>query len=362
MTSTILDLISAAKQNTPLAPAAYQEVFDSQHSLFALLDAAYQIRKMHFGNKVQVHIINNVQNGLCPENCKYCAQAVDSEAPIEKYRMKSEEEILAEARNAYESGAFRYCMVASGRGPSEKQIQFYSQIIKKIKSEFPIQVCLSSGLMGKSATDQLKAAGLDRLNHNLNTAAENYAEICSTHTYQDRVNTLEAGAASGLELCSGVIVGMGESDTDLINLAFQIRKLGIVSIPVNFFLPIEGTQLQPNQTTTPERCLRILALFRLINPKAEIRVAAGREFHFRSLQPLAFFAANSLFLDGYLNAKGSSSRDTLAMLKDAGFEIDSRFSIDDLSSDEQDQIPQTAYDIKIKSKEDLRPEFANTSL
>ncbi len=357
-TLTINQLETAAFAEQILDAELYESVLDETFSLISVLHAAYRIRQSWFGNKVQVHIINNIQNGLCPENCKYCAQAVDSAAPIEKYRMKSEDEIISEAKRAYESGAFRYCMVASGRGPSEKQVEFYSGVIQKIKANYPIQVCLSSGLMGSDATTKLKAAGLDRLNHNLNTSEENYAEICSTHTFQDRLNTLKAGADAGIELCSGIIVGMGESNADLVSLALQLRKLNVQSIPVNFYLPIEGTNLAAPHSLTPEKCLRILALFRFLNPQAELRVAAGREYHLRSLQPMAFFAANSLFLDGYLNAKGSDAANTYQMLKDAGFEIDSSFTIDELSA-ESDLVgvgpSGSEFDIKIKSKADLRP-------
>lgn len=353
--SILSKIESASLKNDLLDENEYRLIFDPSTPLLQVLASAYTVRAASFGNKVQVHIINNIQNGLCPENCKYCAQAMDSEAPIEKYRMKSEPEILAEAKRAYESGAFRYCMVASGRGPSDKQIDFYSSVIQKIKAQYPIQVCLSSGLMNQSATSKLKAAGLDRLNHNLNTSAENYSEICSTHTFQDRLNTLQAGSDAGIELCSGVIVGLGESVADLIALAIKLRSLGVVSIPVNFYLPIEGNQLKPDSSMTPEKCLRILSLFRFINPTAEIRVAAGREYHFRALQPLAFYPANSLFLDGYLNVKGSDAAATYQMLKDAGFEIDSEFSIDQFSEPANGSDQSVGYNLEIKSQNELRP-------
>ena len=301
----------------------------SETELLPLLDAAYRVRKTYFQNEVQLHILNNAQNGYCPEDCGYCAQASTATTDIDAYPLKPDAEILEEAKRAYESGAYRYCIVMSGRGPSPKRVAHLAELIRTVKTHYPIEVCLSAGLIDVASARALKSAGLDRLNHNLNTSETHYPKICSTHTYQDRMETLQAAQTVGLACCSGVIVGMGESTDDIVKVAKALRQLEVASLPVNFFLPISGTQLsefittEPNVPTplTPDYCLRMLCLFRFLNPRAEIRVAAGREHHLRSMEVMALYPANSMFVEGYLNAEGSATSRTLEMIRDAGFTV-----------------------------------------
>ena len=269
-----------------------------------------------------VHVLNNVQNGLCPEDCGYCSQSRDSKAAIRKYAMKRDDEILAEAEAAAKSGASRYCMVMSGRGPSLELTEHLAGLVREVKSRWPIEVCLSVGLLGEEHARILADAGLDRLNHNLNTSEEHYGEICSTHTFQDRVDTLTAAKKCGIEPCSGLIIGMGETSADIVEVAFRLRELEVPSIPVNFLIPIEGNPVQRDGTLSPERCLRALALMRLVNPRAEVRIAGGREGHVRALGPLALYPANSLFVEGYLTTRGDDDRATYRMIHDAGFEVE----------------------------------------
>ena len=219
--------------------------------LLRLLDAAYQPRRHHFGRKVMVHVLNNVQNGLCPEDCGYCSQNRDSKAAIRPYPMKSEEEIFAEAEAAARSGASRYCMVLSGRGPNAAYVERLAKAIAEVKRRYPIEVCVSAGLIDDEKARVLADAGLDRLNHNLNTSARHYPEICSTHSYADRVATLEAARRNGIETCSGLIMGMGEQTEDLVDVAFELRELEVPSIPVNFLIPIDGNQVVEDGSLTP---------------------------------------------------------------------------------------------------------------
>ena len=299
--------------------------------LLPLLNAAFEVRKKFCGKEVSIHIINNAQNGFCPEDCHYCAQAKSSDSDIEEYPLKSDSEILAEAKNAYEKGAFRHCMVFAGRGPSATRVAHIARLIREIKAKYPsLQVCVSAGLLDEGKAAILKEAGLDRLNHNLNTSRRNYPNICTTHTYADRLNTLAAARRADLQLCSGMVVGMGETNDDILEVAYTLRRLGVESIPVNFYIPIEGNILGAALGLSPEYCLRVLCLFRLLNPKAEIRVAAGRELYLRDMQVMALYPANSLFLDGYLNTKGDDRRRTLQMIKDAGFTINSDHPVDEL--------------------------------
>jgi biotin synthase len=213
-------------------------------------------------------------------------------------------------------------MVASGRGPTDRQVEFLADAVRAIRAEVPVRICVSVGLLDEAKARRLKEAGVDRLNHNLNTSERHYPEICTTHTYADRVATLRAARAAGLEQCSGLIAGMGETDADLVEVALALRELEVPSIPVNFLLPIEGNPLQSDGSLDPERALRVLAMMRLANPRAEVRVAAGREGHLRSLEALALWPANSLFVEGYLTTKGKGATDTYRMIRDAGFVVE----------------------------------------
>ncbi len=304
-------------------------------SLLPLLDAAFKVREKHFGREVMVHVLNNVQNGLCPEDCGYCSQNKDSEAPIRKYAMKSDEEIFAEAEKAAKAGASRYCMVLSGRGPTIERAKKFAGLIRELKSRYPVEVCLSAGLLGDEHAKILADAGLDRLNHNLNTSEARYEEICTTHTYADRVATLDAARRHGIGTCSGLIVGMGEGSEDLIEVAFKLRELEVPSIPVNFLIPIEGNRVTHDGSLNPVHCLRVLCLMRFVNPGAEIRLAGGREGNLRSLQPLGLYPANSLFVEGYLTTRGDAARETYQMIADAGFTVSG-------NSDYDGPLPETS--------------------
>ena len=330
---------------------------DPSIELLPLLDAAYQVRRTYHGNQVRVHILNNAQNGHCPEDCHYCAQAKSSKADIEEYGLKPDAEMLQEARQAYAKGASCYCMVFAGRGASQSRLERLTGLIGQIKQEFPDkEICVSTGFVTTDGAVQLKKAGLDRLNHNLNTSESNYPNICTTHTFADRLNTLQAARQAGLKLCSGMIVGMGEMEQDIIDVAKRLRQLKAESIPVNLLVPIEGNQLSGDPNLTPEFCLRVLCLFRFLNPKAEIRIAAGRELHLRSMEVMALYPANSLFLQGYLNAKGASNVKTLRMIKDAGFDIVGTIDVECILKQEtQVEERADASQVLLKDLKDLRP-------
>jgi len=315
-------LAERALRDEPPSPAEAAWILDGPDvPLLPLLHAAFVPRERHFGRKVMVHVLNNVQNGLCPEDCGYCSQSRDSGAAIRKYPMKSDDAILAEAEAAARAGATRYCMVLSGRGPTVERTRKLAGLVREIKARWPIEVCLSAGLLEEEHARILAEAGLDRLNHNLNTSESHYAEICSTHTYADRVRTLQAAKKAGIEPCSGLIMGMGETSDDLIEVAFRLRELEVPSIPLNFLIPIDGNPVQRDGSLTPERCLRALALLRLVNPRAEIRAAGGREGHLRALGALLLWPANSLFVEGYLTTRGDAVAETYRMVRDAGFEV-----------------------------------------
>jgi len=183
-----------------------------------------------------------------------------------------------------------------------------------------LHICTSVGLLSSEQAARLKACGVDRVNHNLNTSRRFYPEICTTHGYDDRVETLRAVRDAGLEVCSGGIIGMGETDKDIVDLALQLGALEAESVPVNFLIPITGTRLKPQPPVSPRYCLRVLALFRLANPKCELRIGAGRELRLGSLQPLGLYAANSVFVGDYLTTKGQPPQEDYQMIEDLGFE------------------------------------------
>ncbi len=294
------------------------EILEGKIPLPEVVAMASKPRFEFFGNRVRIHILDNIRNGFCPEDCGYCAQRKNANSGIQEYSLKSEDEIFEDAKKAKENGAYRFCMVTSGTGPGNRMIESLSQTIRRITEELGMKVCLSAGILDAEKAKLLKEAGLDRYNHNLNTSESHYPSICSTHTFRERVSTLEHISHAGIGLCSGMIVGMGETAPDIVDVSEELRRLGVASIPVNFFIPIKGHAIQNPNPLTPEYCIRILSVFRLMNPKAEIRMAAGREGHLRSLQVMGLYVANSLFASGYLNVHGSSLEATLKMIRDAG--------------------------------------------
>lgn len=286
-----------------------------------LLAATYRVRRHWFGNRVQLYMLMNAKSGLCPEDCGYCSQSKVSEAEIPRYNILNREKLLDGARVAKERGAVTYCIVISARSPSERELAAVEKIVPEIKQTYGLKVCACLGLLEPEHARRLAACGVDRVNHNLNTSEAFYPEICTTHTWQDRVATLEAIRDAGIELCSGGILGMGETDLDVVRLAQSLRSLSVHSLPVNFLNPIDGTPLAGRRDLTPRRCLKMLCLFRLLNPQAELRIAGGRELHLRSLQPLGFYAANSIFVGDYLTTPGQAVEDDYKMIEDLGFEV-----------------------------------------
>ncbi len=291
--------------------------------LAPLLWAAFAVRSRYFGRRVKLCVLTNARSGLCPEDCGYCSQSAVSTADIERYRLVPVPELVAKARQAAAAGARRYCMVTSARGPSAADVAHFARAARTIRAELPeLELCVSLGILGDPEARELRGAGIDFVNHNLNTSRRHYPSICSTHTYDDRVRTVEASKRAGLSACSGVIIGMGETDEDLVDVALALAALEVESLPVNFLIPIPGTPLDVRPVPEAGRALRALALFRLTNPRAEIRATGGRERCLGAAQGLALFAANSIFVNGYLTTPGQPRDEALAMVTDVGFEVE----------------------------------------
>ncbi len=326
------DLAERSLQGLPLErEQCYSVLRCPQEGVLELLQAAFRVRERYFGRTVTVHLLVNAKSGLCPEDCAYCSQSAVSQASIKKYSLLEEEKILEGASIARASQARRYCIVTSGRAPTPRELDHLCRIIGRIKAEVDIEVCASLGLLTEEAARRLKEAGTDRYNHNLNTSENFYPEICTTHTYADRVQTLGHARKAGMKLCCGALLGMGEGEDDIVDLALRLREVGADSIPVNFHHPVPGTPLDKVNYLTPLRCLAILSLMRFLNPRTEIRVAGGREFHLRSLQPLALYPANSIFISGYLTTGGRTPQEDFQMLTDLGFTVD-REAVDQIGT------------------------------
>ncbi len=290
--------------------------------LLEQLAAAYQVRYHYWSNRVRLHFLLNAQSGLCPEDCNYCSQSKISTAEIEKYPLIAQARIVQAADKAADLKAGTFCMAISGRSPSESVFSNVLDAFKAVKEKHDLKICACLGLLDESQTQRLAEVGVDRVNHNLNTSENHHENICSTHTFRDRVATIKNVQKAGITTCSGGILGMNETDEDIIDLAYSLRELDVTSVPINFLIPIAGTPLSDVNQLNPRRCLRILNLFRFILPKQEIRIAGGREVHLRSLQVMGLYPANSIFVGDYLTTTGQSKDADLAMIRDGGFVLE----------------------------------------
>jgi biotin synthase len=316
-------LAARALDGTPPDRATARRVLQATgRELGHTLGAAFVVRERYYGRRVKICILENARSGLCPEDCHYCSQSAVSSADIEKYPLRSAARLVEAARRAQAAGARRFCMVVSGRGPSDADIERFAAAAQAVRAGCDLEICVSAGLMSLAQARRLRDAGVGWVNHNLNTSERFYPEICRTHTYGDRLETLRNVRAAGLATCSGVIMGMGESDDDLVDAAESLRAIGVESLPVNFLHAIDGTPLAERPVLPPERALAGLCLFRLFNPSSDIRAAGGRERTLGPYQGLALYAANSIFADGYLTTPGQPAGGAQAMVDALGFTLE----------------------------------------
>ena len=293
----------------------------SDDELMSIIAAAGKVRRHFFDNRVRLNYLVNLKSGLCPEDCSYCSQRLGSRAEITKYSWADPQKVHDAVEAGIAGGARRVCMVASGHGPSRRDVERVNGMVRSLKADHPdVEVCVCLGFVDDKKAASIKEAGADAYNHNANTARSHYGEICSTHSYEDRMDTVEVLKRNGLSPCSGVIAGMGETDEEFVDVIFDLRKHGVDSVPVNFLLPFEGTPLAGGaQHITPQWCLKRLAMVRFAHPDSEVRAAAGREQHIRTMQPLALEVVNSIFLGDYLTSEGAAGAADLQMIEDGGF-------------------------------------------
>ncbi|MFE1322816.1 biotin synthase BioB [Kitasatospora phosalacinea] len=321
----LLDILTdkGLRREPPTREEALAVLATTDDQLLDVVAAAGRVRRQWFGRRVKLNYLVNLKSGLCPEDCSYCSQRLGSKAEILKYTWLKPDQAAEAAAAGVAGGAKRVCLVASGRGPTDRDIDRVADTIAAIKdADENVEVCACLGLLSDNQAERLKAAGADAYNHNLNTSESTYGDITTTHTYADRVDTVTKAHGAGLSACSGLIAGMGESDEDLVDVVFALRELDPDSVPVNFLIPFEGTPLAEEWNLTPQRCLRILAMVRFVCPDIEVRIAGGREVHLRSMQPLGLHIANSIFLGDYLTSEGQAGQADLDMIKDAGFEVE----------------------------------------
>jgi biotin synthase len=316
-------LTERALRGEGVTPAEALAVLESHDD--ALLDAvaaAFRVRLRYFGRGVRLHVIQNARSGACSEDCAFCSQSAVATTEIPQYPLQSLDDIVAGAAEAARLHARRYCIVTSGRAPTEQDLERLCQAVKTIKQRHTLEICTSLGLLTDEQARRLKRAGVDRYNHNLETSARYFPAICSAHRHTDRRETARRAKRAGLDLCSGGLIGMGETLQDRVDLAFALRDVGADSIPVNFLHPRPGTPLEGRAPLTPAECLRTLVMFRFVHPDREIRLAGGRETCVRHLQPLALFVVNSIFTQGYLTTGGQGYERDRAMIEEAGFFVE----------------------------------------
>ncbi|HET9625045.1 MAG TPA: biotin synthase BioB [Kofleriaceae bacterium] len=294
----------------------------SADDTLALLDAAFRVRRAHWGRRVSLHVLENAKLGACPEDCGFCSQSSKHASPSGEAPIKGVDELVAGARRAHAARAKRYCMVTATRGPSQRDLDTICAAATAIKAEMDIELCASLGLLTEAKAARLAASGVDRFNHNLETSERHYDKIVSTHSWRDRVATVQIAKRAGMDTCCGGIVGLGESEDDLLDLAFALRELDVDSVPVNFLDARAGTPLAGYPLVEPGLALRALCMFRFVHPRTDLRVAGGREITLRALQVMALYPANSIFTQGYLTTAGATPHADHQMIRDAGFELE----------------------------------------
>ena len=285
-----------------------------------LIAKAEKLRRKYKGDNVGIHILTNARSGNCSQDCAYCAQSCRSNADIDKYRWVSDEKLFKDNDFVNKNHLARHCIGLSGMKFTDDEILELAERIKTMKAT-GTHLCCSIGFLTEKQAKILKDAGLDRINHNLNTSRSYYSHICSTHTFDQRVKNIKMLQSIGFEICSGGIIGMGESKEDIVDMLLELKEINPEAIPINFLLPIKGTPFENVDTSilTPNYCLKVLCLARLLVPQADIRCAAGREIYFKGDEKRLLSVVNSIFASGYLTEDGQGIKDTIKAITDAGF-------------------------------------------
>lgn len=291
-------------------------------TLNILFESANEIREKLVGNKADLCTILNAKSGLCSENCKYCAQSAHYKTGVLEYDLLEYSEILEKALETQQNGAHRFSLVTSGKGiEKDEDIEKLAKMYQQLSKDTNIELCASHGIITYQQAKKLKESGVVTYHHNVETSKNYYKSICTTHTYEDRVKTIENVRKAGLEVCCGGIIGMGESLEDRINMAFEIKSLNVKSIPINVLNAIKGTPFENLEVLSPMEILKTIAVYRFILPDCYIRYAGGR-MALKDKQALGFKAGINAALTGnYLTTTGSDVDQDKAMIMKAGFRL-----------------------------------------
>ena len=291
----------------------------SEEPLAELSQAADEIRKHFCGNKFDICTIINGKSGRCSENCKYCAQSAHYKTDVETYPLLDTEPILKEAQYNYGKGVMRYSVVTSGRALSEAEVDKLAATLKIVHEKCPVKLCISGGLLNEAQFRKLHEAGVERVHNNLESSRNHFPQVCTTHTFDDKINAIKAAQKAGMNVCSGGIMGIGETMEDRIDMALELRFLGINSVPVNILNPIAGTPYEHNKRLSDTEIQRIIALYRFILPKAFIRLAGGRGLLADKGLTCFKSGANAAISGDMLTTSGISIDTDMKMIKELGF-------------------------------------------
>lgn len=292
-----------------------------EQPLQELCQKANEIRKQFCSNRFDICTIINGKSGRCSENCRFCAQSAYSHTNAAEYPLLPAEEIVAQAKVNDKQGVLRYSIVTSGKRLSDQEVDKMCEAVQNIKEKTGISVCISFGLLKEEQYRKLKAAGVTRVHNNLETSRKNFPNICTTHTFEDKVNAIRAAQAAGLSVCSGGIMGLGETPEDRIDMALTLRELGIKSVPVNMLNPIPGTPLEQNKKLTAEDMCRIVAVYRFILPDASIRLAGGRGLLPDKGRSCFLSGANAAISGDMLTTAGITVETDMKLLKELEYEV-----------------------------------------
>ncbi|WP_027359673.1 biotin synthase BioB [Desulforegula conservatrix] len=307
----------------------YERIINlDEKDVFLLFPGADFLRGKFFGRKIKFCTIRNSKSGKCVENCTFCAQSAHWKIPdTPSYPLVDFEEAVKGAKSACDSPVHRYSLVNSGRGPSEDEVKTIASYLSRFPKKKETSYCASLGLMSESDLITLKNSGMTRYHHNLESSESFFGNICTTHTYKDRVDTIMAAKSAGLEVCSGGIFGMGEENRHILELALDLKRLDVDAVPVNFLVPIKGTPLEKLELLRPSRCLKIISFLRYVLPDKEIIVCAGRESVIGAFQDMCIWAgANGIMTGNYLTVSGPALDRDLEMIRRQGFEVASKKS------------------------------------
>lgn len=287
-----------------------------------LLNCADEIREHFCKNIFDVCSIINAKSGRCSEDCKFCAQSAHYKTDISEYPLLDKDKIVKEALYMAEKGVLRFSIVTSGKALTDKDVDIIAEVIKEIKSKSNISICASLGLLSASNFEKLKNAGLERVHNNLEASKNYFPKVCSTHTFEDKVNALKKAVSSGLSVCSGGIIGLGETMHDRIDLAFSLKELGIKSVPLNILSNIKGTPYENNKKLSEDEILRTAAIFRFILPDAFIRLAGGRAQLSDSGKKAFLSGINAVITGDMLTTSGIYVDTDMQMIKDTGYIVE----------------------------------------